>query len=1329
MKDKALGRRMAMALLALALFSAFTFILVNEPSLTGWVVRQDYTSVPVNEEFMQDNYYYLDIDGEITSLLVSGRVIGEGRARIYLGDLLVMDSDLLESKGMAATGKVVADEPVVDFEESEDVTDEVDDENADESLTEDEGTDAEDEKIKEFSGLCVETCSIRHRAATITIVVENAVLVLDEISYKNGKPKSAIIENVSYAEINKPVRWDIKVDGSKTNAIKIPAVLEISSDNDIMILEDNKIKSRREFNEQLQKTPAVVLFDEGITSLTYYTEAPVATERIIGKHRKLVTVSADHHYENVLAYTDITEAPQEAIRVYWLKDTGRELFSDVTYIDANGNGLINRIEWVIPHLSEQTFEISINVLNVQSYPVVGGEWTVMFETTGMADLMIRAVDGTTWSNVNEDNDLKLLEIRCGDDVLDYIWADDTAIIKDYECDETGFETSKVITPGKHYLEFDFGGLKASARNDAFVIVQVNFTANSTWEVPDGVTSIMVEAWGGGAAGAGQTGSSTTGSGGGGAYATRNISVTPGETLSIAVAGAVAGSSGDGANGTPSWVKWQNTSTAVYADFGRGGTATAGGAAGLASNSIGTIRNNGGAGAFLSNSLRGGGGGAGTYQDGSAATSGTGGAGGNDLGGQGGTTSGNNLDGGDGSDFGGGGGNVRKTGAAGTLMGGGGAAGFVRITYEQEVPNQAPTITAPTITPTQAYTTSDLSCNATPSDAENTTLTVEWAWYNNSVLHSSGNTTGLSQGVNSIITTLGSGNTNLGEEWNCTVRAYDGELYSDFRSATITIQDLNPVISSVEIWPSPLHYSFDAMCNATAIDAENQTMTVEWHWYNVTAFGNVLILSGNTTGIENGTNSLVAVLGAGNASAGETWNCTVRAFDGMGYSDYESSIVSIVSNLPPTHDTPFITPSTPNSNQQLTCNWNNVYDADGDPVTNITAWHRNSQPLLSLYLPFEGGYAYAKDYSGNSNHGDIYGATLNRTGGIIGGAMEFSGISNPIWGDSAYSFHMSPNSNHMNGIYCDDEFCYGAHTSGYLTKVAKNGTVIWGTGGSSSALQPNSNHMNGIYCDDEFCYGAHASGYLTKVAKNGTVIWGTGGSSSALQPDTNIMYGIYCDGEFCYGAHASGYLTKVAKNGTVIWGTGGSSSALQPYTTIMYDIYCDGEFCYGAHASGYLTKVAKNGTVIWGTGGSSSALRPNTFSMNGIACDDEFCYGAHTSGYLTKVAKNGTVIWGTGGSSSALRPNSNHMNGIACDDEFCYGAHTSGYLTKVAKNGTVILGTGGSSPALQPYTPTMNGIACDGEFCYGAHTSGYLTKVAKNGTSHLGHGRLITCTAA
>jgi hypothetical protein len=41
---------------------------------------------------------------------------------------------------------------------------------------------------------------------------------------------------------------------------------------------------------------------------------------------------------------------------------------------------------------------SITILNPQSYPSVGGNWTVRFNTTGKANLSITAVNGTTWTN-------------------------------------------------------------------------------------------------------------------------------------------------------------------------------------------------------------------------------------------------------------------------------------------------------------------------------------------------------------------------------------------------------------------------------------------------------------------------------------------------------------------------------------------------------------------------------------------------------------------------------------------------------------------------------------------------------------------------------------------------------------------------------------------------------------------------------------------------------------------------------------------------------------------------------------------------------------------
>jgi len=43
-----------------------------------------------------------------------------------------------------------------------------------------------------------------------------------------------------------------------------------------------------------------------------------------------------------------------------------------------------------------TYDDSINVLNEQSYPVVGGHWVVDFETRGTHDLIITPINGTTF---------------------------------------------------------------------------------------------------------------------------------------------------------------------------------------------------------------------------------------------------------------------------------------------------------------------------------------------------------------------------------------------------------------------------------------------------------------------------------------------------------------------------------------------------------------------------------------------------------------------------------------------------------------------------------------------------------------------------------------------------------------------------------------------------------------------------------------------------------------------------------------------------------------------------------------------------------------------
>ncbi len=92
----------------------------------------------------------------------------------------------------------------------------------------------------------------------------------------------------------------------------------------------------------------------------------------------------------------------------------------------------------------------------QSHPRVGGNWIVKLNTKGAANLTITAINGTTWSNENENNDLRFLEIKCGGKVLDYKWIDDSVLVSDYNCNETTYHTVKVLNKGTHILEFKFG---------------------------------------------------------------------------------------------------------------------------------------------------------------------------------------------------------------------------------------------------------------------------------------------------------------------------------------------------------------------------------------------------------------------------------------------------------------------------------------------------------------------------------------------------------------------------------------------------------------------------------------------------------------------------------------------------------------------------------------------------------------------------------------------------------------------------------------------------------------------------------------------------------
>ncbi|MCD4759332.1 right-handed parallel beta-helix repeat-containing protein, partial [archaeon] len=192
----------------------------------------------------------------------------------------------------------------------------------------------------------------------------------------------------------------------------------------------------------------------------YSLSGPVSEEIEVDSLIKQVVVSSEVDYKDVLVYTNL-ENISGGIRI--VDSKGNRV--PFTFLDNDGDGKREYVEW-ISLTSNEIFNISITVLNVQSYPVVGGNWTVSFDTVGVADLKITAINGTTWGESTSEDDLALLEIKCGDDLLNYSWLNDSVFIPDYSCNETGNESSYVRTSGKHYLEFDFGGEKAYAKNAA-----------------------------------------------------------------------------------------------------------------------------------------------------------------------------------------------------------------------------------------------------------------------------------------------------------------------------------------------------------------------------------------------------------------------------------------------------------------------------------------------------------------------------------------------------------------------------------------------------------------------------------------------------------------------------------------------------------------------------------------------------------------------------------------------------------------------------------------------------------------------------------------------
>jgi uncharacterized repeat protein (TIGR01451 family) len=157
--------------------------------------------------------------------------------------------------------------------------------------------------------------------------------------------------------------------------------------------------------------------------------------------------------------------------------------------------------------------------------------------------------------------------------------------------------SDMLPPGTSYVTNSVAAFLTPTPVDPPATTMV-YSADSSFVVPAGVTSITAKAWGAGGGGGGG-GSNPGAAGGGGAFAQATLSVTPGETISIEVGsggdeGNPAGNAADGGGGGGSSALLRSGTNLVVAAGGGGGGggdnsnpgAGAGGAGGAATGLVG-----------------------------------------------------------------------------------------------------------------------------------------------------------------------------------------------------------------------------------------------------------------------------------------------------------------------------------------------------------------------------------------------------------------------------------------------------------------------------------------------------------------------------------------------------------------------------------------------------------------------------------------------------------------------------------------------------------------------------------------------------------------------
>ncbi|MBI1972647.1 hypothetical protein HYS50_01435 [Candidatus Woesearchaeota archaeon] len=212
---------------------------------------------------------------------------------------------------------------------------------------------------KEDTAVC---CTEEYGCTSKIILIEPwTVTAPPEIIREEAKESEEDIQE--QAEINKPVKWIKRVrylENASNVTVKIhPRAADIKVHKVANKVKEELKLDKWEKNERPQETEILIKEPIQQADIEYSTAPPTIAEEVINDYKKKVVIGSDIHYTNILAYIDIHEAQQNRIRLYHVQNEAKTPVQITEYQDTNKNGLIDRIMWVVPGLSTETYIIEI----------------------------------------------------------------------------------------------------------------------------------------------------------------------------------------------------------------------------------------------------------------------------------------------------------------------------------------------------------------------------------------------------------------------------------------------------------------------------------------------------------------------------------------------------------------------------------------------------------------------------------------------------------------------------------------------------------------------------------------------------------------------------------------------------------------------------------------------------------------------------------------------------------------------------------------------------------------------------------------------------------